>query len=86
MESTFAALVIVVSLVAFAVAVIALATSGGAYERIGRGALSVEERPAPDREVEEVRQFLEARNARRGARGEPPLDVEDELLKRLHEG
>ena len=86
MESTFAVVVIVVSLVAFAAAAIALATSRGAYDRVGRGELSVEERPGPDREVEEIRQFVEARNARRAARGEPPLDVEAEVLKRLREG
>ena len=30
---------------------------------------------------EEIRQMLEARNARRARRGEPPLDVEQELAK-----
>ena len=33
----------------------------------------------------EVRQLVEARNARRAARGEPPLDVEAEVSRRLRE-
>ena len=42
---------------------------------------------APDRELAaEVRQLVEARNARRAARGEPPLDVESEVAKRLRNG
>jgi hypothetical protein len=86
----FLLVVIGVSVLALVVAVIALATSGGAYDRIGRGGLSVgEDRPAaagaPARPVTaaerdaEIRQLLEARNARRAARGEPPVDVEAEL-------
>jgi hypothetical protein len=86
----FLTVVIGVSLVAFVVAVVALATSGGSYDRIGRGGLSIgEDRPvgsgAAARPVStaerdaEIRQFLEARNARRAARGEPAADVEAEL-------
>jgi hypothetical protein len=33
-----------------------------------------------------VRQVVEARNARRVARGEPPLDVDAEVSERLREG
>jgi hypothetical protein len=33
----------------------------------------------------EVRALVEARNARRAARGEPPLDVESEVERRLAE-
>ena len=90
MSDPFLLVVIGVSVLAFVVAVIALATSGGAYDRIGRGGLSIgEDRPeaagAPARPVTaaerdaEIRQLLEARNARRAARGEPPVDVEAEL-------
>jgi hypothetical protein len=40
--------------------------------------------PAADPELAaEVRQLVEARNARRVARGEPPLDVDEEVAKRL---
>jgi hypothetical protein len=86
----FLTVVIGVSLLAFVVAAVALATSGGSYDRIGRGGLSIgEDRPvgsgAAARPVStaerdaEIRQFLEARNARRAARGEPAADVEAEL-------
>jgi hypothetical protein len=82
----FLLVVIGVSVLALVGAVIALATSGGAYDRIGRGGLSIgDDRPAPARQVPaaerdaEIRQLLEARNARRAARGEAPVDVEAEL-------
>ena len=89
MDDAFIAVVVGVSLLAFVIAAFALATSGGSYDEIGRGGLSVEEprRPATDAEVAaEVREVLEARNARRIARGEPPLDVDAEDSKRLREG
>jgi hypothetical protein len=90
MDDAFLIVVIGVSLLGFVCAVIALATSGGSYDRIGRGGLSIGEdrpeasgapvRPASKAEREaEIRQFLEARNARRAARGEAPVDVEAEL-------
>jgi hypothetical protein len=64
------------------------------YTQIGRGRLSLgdgDDRPAgrpsiaraaADREAE-IRQMLEARNARRVARGEAPGDVEVELAELL---
>ena len=90
MDDAFLIVVIGVSLLGFVGALIALATSGGSYDQIGRGGLSIgDDRPAapgaPVRPVSkaereaEIRQFLEARNARRAARGEAPLDVEAEL-------
>ncbi len=90
MDDAFLAVVVLVSVLALVGAVVALATSGGAYDRIGRGGLSIgEDRPepqgAPARPVSaaerdaEIRQYLEARNARRAARGEAPVDVEAEL-------
>src|SRR5918996_2563772 len=81
MEEAFAIVLFVVVGVAAVAAVWALATSGGSYEQIGRGGLSVDERrPATEAEREaEIRQMLEARNARRAARGETELDVEAEL-------
>jgi hypothetical protein len=88
MDGAFLVVVIGVSLLGFVVAAIALATSGGAYDDIGRGGLSVEEphAPASDAEiVEEVRELIRARNARRVARGEPPLDVDAEVSKRLRD-
>jgi len=87
-DDAFLIVVIGVSLLAFVVAVVALATSGGSYDRIGRGSLSIgDDRPEPSRprpvpaaeRDAEIRQYLEARNARRAARGEPPLDIDAEL-------
>jgi hypothetical protein len=69
-------------------AVWALVTSSGVYDQIGRGGLPIDDRaparrePAPvaaaEREAE-IRQMLEARNARRAARGETPQDIEAKL-------
>jgi hypothetical protein len=90
MDDAFLLVVIGVSVLALVGAVIALATSGGSYDSIGRGGLSLgEDRPeAPGRAPRpvsaaerdaEIRQYIEARNARRAARGEAPVDVEAEL-------
>jgi hypothetical protein len=83
MQETFAIVLFVVVALAAVAAVWALATSGNSYEEIGRGGTALDERrpdatAAPDRELE-IRQMLEARNARRAARGEPVRDVEAEL-------
>src|SRR5215211_3761349 len=94
MRDPFLIVVIGVSVLALVGAVIALATSGGSYDRIGRGGLSIgDERQAAPRAPArhgstaerdaEIRQLLEARNARRIARGEPPLDVDAEIARRL---
>ena len=89
-----ALLYVVVGVVAVSalVAVVALAGSGKAYDQIGRGGLSLRDgadrpagEPGPSAALrerdEEVRQLLEARSARRVARGETPLDVEAELRR-----
>jgi hypothetical protein len=85
MEEAFAIVLFVVVGVAVVAAIWALATSGGSYEQIGGGGLTADDRPPPagpvaaaEREAE-IRQMLEARNARRAARGEQPLDVDAEL-------
>jgi len=87
MDDAFIAVVVIVSVLALVIAVVALATSGGSYDEIGRGGLASDE---PPREtyadvVAEVRAHVEARNARRVARGEPPLDVEAEVSKALRD-
>jgi len=88
MEDAFLAVVIGVSLLAIVVAAVALATSGGSYDEIGRGGISAEE-PAKRETyadvVAEVRELVELGNARRIARGEAPLDVEEEVARRLRE-
>jgi hypothetical protein len=91
MEDAFIVVVIAVSLLAIVVAAVLLATSGGSYDHVGRGGLSIgEDQPSArpsggggagsraDRDAE-IRQLLDARNARRAARGEAPVDVEAEL-------
>jgi hypothetical protein len=91
MQDAFAIVLFVVVGVAAVAAVWALVTSAGSYDQIGRGGMSLDERPraespAAERDAEirherdaEIRQMLEARNARRAARGEPVSDVEAEL-------
>jgi hypothetical protein len=89
-EAAFATVLIVVVIVATIVALITFVGSGRVYERIGRGAFALD---APDRPkgpepgsaafqaeaAEEIRQLVEAKSARREARGEAPLDVEAEI-------
>ena len=86
MDDAFLVVVIGVSLVAFAIAAYALATSGGSYDQIGRGGLSAEEPAARETYadvVAEVREMVELSNTHRVARGEPPLDVDAEVSRRL---
>jgi hypothetical protein len=85
MQGAFAIVLFVVVGVAAVAAVWALITSGGSYQEIGRGGISLgEEQPvttagaAVEREAE-IRQMLEARNARRAARGEETEDVDAQL-------
>ena len=72
------------------VAIISYWGSGALYRDIGKGDLVMEERgerggaapasPAARAEADmEIRQMLEAKSARREARGEAPLDVEAEM-------
>jgi hypothetical protein len=83
MEDAFAIVLFVVVGVAAVAAIWALIASRGSYEQIGRGGMSIGEDGPPaasaaEREAE-IRQMLEARNARRAARGEPMQDVDAEL-------
>lgn len=93
MEDAFGIVLFVVVIVAAVVAVATLVRFGELYSRIGRGGLSLNE----DREMrteppagspvalaerdEELRQMLVARNARRVARGQAPLDVDAEVAR-----
>jgi hypothetical protein len=85
-------LVVVVSLGSLVAAVIAFAGSGKVYEQLGKGAFELDreserggggpplDSPAAKAEAaEEIRQLVEAKAARREARGEEPLDVEAEI-------
>jgi len=88
-DSGLAVVVIVVSLLGIVGAVVAAVGSGRLYDQVGKGAFSLDREdasgPAPDspagraEAAEEIRQLVEAKSARRVARGEPPLDVDAEL-------
>jgi hypothetical protein len=91
MQDAFGIVLFVVVGIGFVVALISLFGRGRMYDQIGRGGLSIGEdrdlRPNPPPQVpiskaereDEIRQMLEARNARRAARGQKPVDVEQEL-------
>jgi hypothetical protein len=90
-DEAFGTVLILVALVAVVVAIISFYGSGRIYKGLGRsGAFAMDEPdrrpgPAPNSPAaqaearEEIRQMLEAKNARREARGQAPLDVEAEL-------
>jgi hypothetical protein len=82
----FGTVIIAVSLVAVLVAALSYWGSGRVYRDIGASDLVMERErggraAAPDSAEarEEIRQMLQAKSARREARGEDPLDVEAEL-------
>jgi hypothetical protein len=84
--------IVAVTVLAALIAIATLASSGGSYDQIGRGGLSLRDgsdrparepassgAPAARERDEEIRQLLEARNERRVRRGLQPVDVEAEL-------
>jgi hypothetical protein len=89
----FPIVIIGVSIAAIVVAVVVSISSGGLYDRIGRGGTfgldsdgsGGRSGPAPGSAAAraeadaEIRQLVEAKSARRVARGEPPLDVDAEV-------
>jgi hypothetical protein len=85
-EDAFGYILVIVVVVSAIVAVLSL--RGERYDHIGRGGL-FEDDPKQRRDEpmstairdEEVRQMLDARNARRAAKGQAPLDVEEELAR-----
>ena len=90
-DSGLAVVVVVVSILGIIGAVVAFAGSGRLYDQVGRGAFSLDREPtrgpkpgtpAARAEAEaEIRQFVEAKSARRQARGEQPLDVDAEVAQ-----
>ena len=81
----FGTIIIVVSIVAVVVATASYWGSGRIYRGLGReGGLDMRREPetpaatSPEAR-EEIRQMVEAKSARRQARGEPPLDVDAEI-------
>lgn len=92
MEEAFGTVLILIAVVAAAVACLSYVGSGQIYRGLGRTGLSLDEpelRPTPQQgsaawdaeAAEELRQLLEAKSARREARGEQPLDVDAELAQ-----
>lgn len=93
MRDAFGTVLLVVVIVSAVAAVWAAIGSGRVLEQIGRGGLALDhdsDQPraggaggsaARAERDAEIRQLLEARNARRAARGQPPLDVEAELAR-----
>ena len=92
MQDAFGIVIFVVVGISVVVAIVSLFGRGRMYDDIGRGGLSIgedrdlrprsQDAPAPISAAErddEIRQMLEARNARRAARGEATVDVEQEL-------
>jgi len=90
-HSAFGTVLWIVCIGAVIVALIGLVTSRKVWEDFGKNGLLMDSElsrgpgsgsPAALRERdEEIRQMLEARNARRRRRGEVPLDVEEELRR-----
>ena len=94
MQDAFGIVIFAVVGISAVIAIISLFGRGRMYDDIGRGGLSIgEDRDMRPRGVaaaaggavsraerdDEIRQMLEARNARRAARGEDVVDVEAEL-------
>ena len=84
MEDALGTLVWVVAGVSAIVALITLAGTARNYREIGGSWLTHDSDAGPGAGAEaergeEIRQMLEARNARRARRGEAPVDVEAEL-------
>ncbi len=83
-EDALGTLVWIVAGVGAVVALITLAGTARSYREIGGGGLTHDSDAGPGAGAagerdEEIRQMLEARNARRARRGEAPVDVDTEL-------
>ena len=89
MQEAFGIVIFAVVGISVVLAVVSLFFRGRAYDQIGRGGIGDDReiRPAAPsggavdlgERDDEIRQMLEARNARRAARGEATVDVEAEL-------
>ena len=87
---TFGWVVIAIGCLGIVAAVFTLSGTRSLYEGIGKGDFALDEPdrptgPAPNspqaraEAAAEIRQFVEAKSARREARGEAPLDIEAEI-------
>jgi len=88
MQDAVITVVVVVAIISALVAVYTLISSGRSYDDIGSGGIEQGRAPSPsgslpdDRE-QEIREMLDARNARRERRGEAPPPLDDELAAML---
>jgi len=91
MQEAFGIVIFAVVGISVVLAVVSLFFRGRTYDQIGRGGIGDDReirRPAPsgggveegERDAE-IRQMLGAHNARAAARGEAPVDVEEELAR-----
>jgi hypothetical protein len=91
MQAAFGPVLFIVCAVSILGAFLALVSSGAVWKEYGSKRLVLERdfsrgpafgSPAAILERDmEIRQLLEARNARRRRRGEPPIDIEQELAR-----
>jgi hypothetical protein len=76
-QDALAIVIVAVVVVAGLVAVATLVMSAGSYDHIGRSEMTFDREAAPDPfKDEEIRQLLDATNARRAAHGRPPLELD----------
>jgi hypothetical protein len=90
-HGVLATVVWIVCIAAVVVGLLALVTTRKTWEDFGKDRLLLDSEPVrepssgsravPRERDEEIRQMLEARNARRIRRGEEPVDIEQELIK-----
>jgi hypothetical protein len=87
-HAAFGTVVVVVCAMAIVIALVALARSGKTWSDYGKGGLVMDRdvpsttavTPPAERDAE-IRELLQARNARRLRRGEEPVDIEAELAR-----
>jgi hypothetical protein len=94
-QSAFAWVIWIVCGLGIVIAVVVVIGTGKTWDDYGKGHLVMDgDRAVGPKQVtavstaerdEEIRQLLEARNLRRARRGEPPLDVDDELRGEIRE-
>jgi hypothetical protein len=90
-HGVLATIVWIVCIAAVVIGLLALVTTRKTWEDFGKDRLLLDSEPVrepssgpsavPRERDEEIRQMLEARNARRIRRGEEPVDIEQELSK-----
>lgn len=91
MHAAFGTVIWIVCGIGIVIAVVTLIISARTWQDFGKGSLLMDSdvsRPPPSESAAslverdtEIRQMLEARNARRARRGEPPVDIEEELAR-----